>query len=72
MGDITWFNDLSHLTAATGPEDFEDISESADVLFSCETYEVLPDTTVHGPELVFIAFAGYSIQFKVSGIFNSR
>lgn len=65
LGDITWYNDLSHLTAATGPEDFEDISESADVLFSCEMYEVLPATQLHGPQLLFVANAGYSIEFKV-------
>lgn len=65
MGDITWYNDLSHLTAATGSADLEDIRESTDVLFSCETYEVLPATTVHGPELLFVAIAGYSIEFTV-------
>lgn len=66
MGDITWYNDLSHLTAAAGREDFNDISESADVLFSCETFEVQGTMAGgSGPGLLFAAFAGYSIEFKV-------
>lgn len=63
LGDITWYNDLAHLSVAAGREDFNDISESADVLFSCETFEV--QTTSTGPILLFAAFAGYSIEFKV-------
>lgn len=65
LGDITWYNDLAHLSAATGREDFNDISESADVLFSCETFEVQTTTMGTGPGLLFAAFAGYSIEFKV-------
>lgn len=69
LGDITWYNDLAHLAAATDREDFQDITESTEVLFSCETFEVKATTTGAGPGLVFAAFSGYCIEFKVKDMF---
>lgn len=59
MGDIIWYNDLIH-------SNFGDMvtHESAEALFSCETYELL-DAMVEGPGLLFGAFAGHNIEFKV-------
>lgn len=60
MGDIIWYNDLIH-------SNFGDdmvTHESAEALFSCETYELI-DIMVEGPGLLFGAFAGHNIEFKV-------
>lgn len=60
MGDIIWYNDLIH-------SNFGDdmvTHESAEALFSCETYELI-DIMAEGPGLLFGAFAGHNIEFKV-------
>lgn len=60
MGDIIWYNDLIH-------SNFGDdmvTHESAEALFSCETYELI-DIMTEGPGLLFGAFAGHNIEFKV-------
>ncbi|KAG4075849.1 hypothetical protein HA402_003675 [Bradysia odoriphaga] len=58
MGDIIWYNDLIH-------SNFGDMvtHESAEALFSCETYELM-DAMAEGPGLLFGAFAGHNIEFK--------
>lgn len=63
MGDITWFNDLIDPTASG--DLYGASNESADALFSCETFETV-DLVVEGPILMFGAFAGHCIEFKVS------
>lgn len=75
MGDIIWYNDLvtslqcndsrrkSHSEAIDETEQI--FRESADALFSCETYEVI-ELTSNGPGLVFSAYGGLSIEFKTN------
>lgn len=75
MGDITWYNDLINPTVTTddvggggggdGNEHNRACSESADALFSCETFELI-NLPNEGPTLLFGAFAGYSIEFKTN------
>lgn len=43
-------------------------NESADILFSCETFEVI-DPLSNGPALLFRSFTGHHIEFRVN--FNS-
>lgn len=62
MGDITWYNDLIHTTG----DIFNATNESAEALFSCETFELTDPDNEDGPVLLFGAFAGHSIEFKVS------
>lgn len=40
-------------------------NESADILFSCETFEVI-DPLSNGPALLFRSFTGHHIEFRVS------
>lgn len=61
MGDITWYNDLIHTTG----NPYNATNESADALFSCETFELIDPESEDGPILLFGAFAGHSIEFKV-------
>lgn len=74
MGDIIWYNDLiSSLQCSDlrkkSQNDVEDTTlifqESADALFSCETYEVV-ELTSNGPGLIFSAYGGLSIEFKTN------
>ena len=69
MGDIIWYNDLIHTNKEEKLSNFEQvfcpINDSAHVLFSCETFEFL-DLTSNGPGLVFGAYTGHSIEFKVN------
>lgn len=62
-GDITWYNDL--INPSPDSKDCDSCCESATVLFSCETFDV----NELNPRLIFGAFAGHSIEFKVR---NSR
>lgn len=39
-------------------------NESADILFSCETFEVI-DLLSNGPALLFGSYTGHHIEFKV-------
>lgn len=39
-------------------------NESADILFSCETFEVI-DPLSNGPALLFRSFTGHHIEFRV-------
>lgn len=68
MGDITWYNDLidCRYGAGGGADEEKNIcNESAEALFSCETFEFI---NMHndGPILLFGAFAGHSIEFRVN------
>lgn len=40
-------------------------NESADILFSCETFEVI-DPLSNGPALLFRSFTGHHIEFRVN------
>ncbi|XP_055617390.1 uncharacterized protein LOC129762851 [Toxorhynchites rutilus septentrionalis] len=72
MGDIIWYNDL--INTSQGRDDqkmasfessFCPINDSAAVLFSCETFEVL-ELSSNGPGLIFGAYTGHSIEFKTN------
>ncbi|GAB0094528.1 uncharacterized protein DMENIID0001_098400 [Sergentomyia squamirostris] len=79
MGDITWFSDVVHPIEPGGvvggicggrtedrDTEFQAIrNEFTEILFSCETFEVveLPD---NGPGLAFGAYAGHNIEFKTT------
>lgn len=58
MGDITWYNDL------VNPMSNENNFDSANALLNCETFELL-DVMSDGPTLLFGAFDGHNIEFKV-------
>lgn len=62
MCDITWYNDL--VNPISSGNVYDCANDSANALFSCETFEVI-DMLSDGPGLVFGAFAGHSIEFKV-------
>lgn len=63
MGDITWYNDLINPIGGDGVE-YGTCNESADALFSCETFELI-ELVSEGPTILFGAFAGHTIEFKV-------
>lgn len=78
-GDIIWFNDLFSFQQVTNDSysgsqsspTIDDTSskyttgnESADILFSCETFEVI-DLLQNGPALLFGSYTGHHIEFKV-------
>lgn len=67
MGDITWYSDLINPTTSLGcsGDEYSACNESADALFSCETFELV-NVTEDGATLLFGAFAGHSIEFKVN------
>lgn len=58
MGDITWYNDL--VNQMSDDSNFD----SANALLNCETFEIL-DVMSDGPTLLFGAFDGHNIEFKV-------
>lgn len=69
MGDIIWYNDLVNTNQnnddqkrASFESSFCPINDSAAVLFSCETFEVL-ELSSNGPGLIFGAYTGHSIEF---------
>ena len=64
MGDIIWYNDLIH-PMVIGDDEYCIGNESADALFTCETFELI-DLMAEGPTIIFEAFAGHSIEFRVS------
>lgn len=41
-------------------------NESADILFSCETFEVINMDFTNGPGLLFRSFTGHHIEFRTS------
>jgi hypothetical protein len=46
-------------------------NESADILFSCETFEVVnidADYTLNGPGLLFRSFTGHHIEFRTGSV----
>lgn len=63
MNDIIWYNDLVNPTPTSG-EIYNLYNESSDALYSCETFEVVEPLN-EAPMLLFGAFAGHSIEFKV-------
>lgn len=72
MGDIIWYNDL--INTSQGRDDqkmasfessFCPINDSAVVLFSCETFEVV-ELSSNGPGLIFGAYTGHSIEFRTN------
>ncbi|EAA06396.5 AGAP000233-PA [Anopheles gambiae str. PEST] len=78
MGDIIWYNDLINTNggARDGPlgsprlsslngASFCPINDSAAVLFSCETFEVV-ELSSNGPGLIFGAYTGHSIEFRTN------
>lgn len=75
MGDIIWYNDLvtslqcSSDSRKKSQSDLDELTsmfqESADALFSCETYEVV-ELTSNGPGLIFSAYGGLNIEFKTN------
>lgn len=69
MGDITWYSDLINPTTSMGcsGDEYSACNESADALFSCETFELV-NVNEDGATLLFGAFAGHSIEFKVKNI----
>lgn len=69
MGDIIWYNDLVNTNQisddqkrASFESSFCPINDSATVLFSCETFEVL-ELSSNGPGLIFGSYTGHSIEF---------
>uniref|UniRef100_A0A182JMU1 BTB domain-containing protein n=1 Tax=Anopheles atroparvus TaxID=41427 RepID=A0A182JMU1_ANOAO len=78
MGDIIWYNDLINTNnsrngggqqhrwgAALDGTTFCPISDSAAVLFSCETFEIV-ELSSNGPGLIFGAYTGHSIEFRTN------
>lgn len=74
MGEIIWYNDLINIVPQSNEKqktnDIEQIAyrtnnESANALFSCETFEVI-QLLSNGPALVLGAYAGLSIEFKTN------
>ncbi|XP_058444020.1 uncharacterized protein LOC131425830 [Malaya genurostris] len=73
MGDIIWYNDLINTNQSIFDDQkmssfecgFCPINDSAVVLFSCETFEVI-ELTSNGPGLIFGAYTGHSIEFKTN------
>lgn len=43
-------------------------NESADILFSCETFEVINMDFTNGPGLLFRSFTGHHIEFKTGNL----
>lgn len=64
MGDITWYNDLINPIGGGVEYGVGTCNESADALFSCETFEPI-DLDNGGVALLFGAFSGHTIEFKV-------
>lgn len=60
MGDITWYNDVVNPIDSTDEKRFD----SANALLNCETFEIL-DLMSDLPTLLFGAFDGHNIEFKV-------
>ncbi|XP_055601427.1 uncharacterized protein LOC129750379 [Uranotaenia lowii] len=73
MGDIIWYNDLINTSNASGDDqkmasfesNFCPMNDSAVVLFSCETFEVV-ELSSNGPGLIFGAYTGHSIEFRTN------
>lgn len=70
MGDIIWYNDLINPVqdkkkSPSTEMGFCSNNESANTLFSCETFEIV-EITSNGPGLIFGAYAGLSIEFKTN------
>ncbi|XP_055546545.1 uncharacterized protein LOC129730922 [Wyeomyia smithii] len=72
MGDIVWYNDLVNTNQSSSTDEqkmsglesgFCPINDSAVVLFSCETFEVI-ELSSNGPGLIFGAYTGHSIEFR--------
>lgn len=62
MGDITWYNDV--VNPMSGNTTDEITLDSANALLNCETFEII-DILSDGPSLLFGAFDGHNIEFKV-------
>lgn len=60
MGDITWYNDVVNPIDSADEKRFD----SANALLNCETFEIL-DLMSDLPTLLFGAFDGHNIEFKV-------
>ncbi|XP_053699216.1 uncharacterized protein LOC128746197 [Sabethes cyaneus] len=74
MGDIIWYNDLvnTNQSSCTGEQkmsgfesEFSPINDSAVVLFSCETFEVI-ELSSSEPGLRFGAYTGHTIDFRTN------
>ena len=55
---------LKSMVDVSDDKKFSTGNESADILFSCETFEVI-DLQTNGPSLLFGSYTGQHIEFKV-------